>query len=434
MRPFAAATAGRRLPRQSRGGVVSRVLVVVVWSVWLAAAGCSSSEIPAVGGSAPTTAAAVSEPSGTAGAGVTVGAGPVGGRAPVAAPLRPGAGVEVTAGLGSEHWGSFRAELYRQLLGELGYEVADLWEAGPNVAYLWMAAGVLDYWTDGRFPSHEVWLDGDSYDGSRVGDHVPVVGEQMPVGNVLGWLISKTFADEHGVFTMDELNRDPAALAAFDAADAVPGDGKADVFSLWGTYGNIAASQAAFSGWDNIAFVRLDDAEMIERAAGAVNADAPVAMFVGTPLALTAMLEPGVDVYWLGVEEFLDDSNPLGHLEGELFSQVTRGLDGVGGYAAISARECPAAASRPDGLCPLGWVANDIAVAARNDFLAANPAAAALLEAVTLSPADVSQALAQQADGSDPAALAAEWIAANRLLVDQWLTAARTAASDVDWS
>ncbi|WP_419551643.1 glycine betaine ABC transporter substrate-binding protein [Candidatus Poriferisodalis sp.] len=404
---------------------------MAVWAVWLAAAGCSSSEIPAVGSSAAPTAVAASEPTDTAGADGTAGAGLVGDRAPVAAPLRPGEGVEVTAGTEGQ-WGHFRAELYRQLLGELGYEVSDPWEAGPNVAYLWMAAGDLDYWTDGRFPSHEVWLDGDSYDGSRVGDHVSVVGEQMPVGNVLGWLISKTFADEHGVFTMDELNSDPAALAAFDAADAVPGDGKADVFSLWGTYGNIAESQAAFSGWDNIAFVRLDDAEMIERAVGAVTADAPVAMFVGTPLALTAMLEPGVDVYWLGVEEFLDDSNPLGHLEGELFSQVTRGHDGVGGYAAISARECPAAASRPDGLCPLGWAANDIAVAARNDFLAANAAAAALLEAVTLSPVDVSQALARQADGSDPAALAAEWIAANRLLVDQWLTAARTVPAEAE--
>ncbi|WP_419945724.1 glycine betaine ABC transporter substrate-binding protein [Candidatus Poriferisodalis sp.] len=134
-------------------------------------------------------------------------------------------------------------------------------------------------------------------------------------------------------------------------------------------------------------------------------------------------------MYWLGVEEFLDDSNPLGYPEGDLFSELTRGRDGTGGYAPISAKECPAAASSPDGLCPLGWVANDIAVAVRNDFLTANPAAAALLENVTLPQAEASTVLARQADGSDPADLAAEWIAANRVLVDEWLHAAREAAS-----
>ncbi|MCY4518639.1 MAG: hypothetical protein OXB99_15530 [Acidimicrobiaceae bacterium] len=426
MRPFAASTtAGRMLASQLGSGAVRRLLLVAVCVFGLAMAGCSGGEIPAAGSSAPPMVTAAREPIDTADAGAE----PADERAPTTAPLRPGAGVEVTAGTQTGQWGRFRAEIYRQLLGELGYEVPVLWEAGPNVAYLWMAAGDLDYWTDGRLPSHEVWLDGESFDGSRVGDHVSVVGEQMPVGNVVGWLISKSFADEHGVFTMDDLNRDAAALAAFDAADAVPGNGKADVFSLVGLYGRIAESQAAFSGWDNIAFVSIGDEEMIERVVAAVNADAPVAMFVGTPLALTAALEIGTDVYWLGVEQILDDSNPLGHLEGELFSQATRGHDGAGGYAAISTKECPAAASRPDGLCPLGWVANDIAVVARNEFLAANPAAATLLEAVTLPSTDVSQALAQQADGSDPATLATEWIAAHRALADEWLAAARSAAS-----
>ena len=426
MRPLAATITGRPPPLELRRDAVRRALLVAVCVFGLAAVGCSGGEVPAVGSSAAPTAGAAGEIADRVDA---AGAGSVVDRAPAAVPLRPGAGVVVTAGTETGQWGRFRAEIYRQLLGELGYEVSVLWEAGPNVAYLWMAAGDLDYWTDGRFPSHEVWLDGESFDGTRVGDHVSVVGEQMPVGNVLGWLISRAFADEHDVFTMDDLSRDPAALAAFDAADAVPGNGKADVFSLVGLYGSIAESQAAFSGWDNLAFVRLGEDEIGERAVAAMNAGAPVVMFVGTPLALAATLELGADVYWLGVEEFLDDSNPLGHLEGELFSQATRGHDGAGGYAAISTKECPAAASRADALCPLGWVANDIAVVARNEFLAANPAAAALLEAVTLSSTDVSQALAQQADGSDPATLATEWIAANRALADDWLDAARAAVS-----
>ncbi|WP_419945723.1 glycine betaine ABC transporter substrate-binding protein [Candidatus Poriferisodalis sp.] len=270
---------------QTRRATVRPVLVVAAFALGLAATGCSRSEVPAVGHPAATTETAVTEPTAAVSVDGVGDAVTGGGQAPASVPLRPGKGVEVTAGMQSEGWSRFRAEVYRQLLSELGYEVSVPWEAGPNVAYLWMAAGDLDYWTDGLLPSHEAWLDGDSFDGSRVGDHVSVVGQQMSLGNVLGWLISKTFADEHGVFTMDELNRDPAALAAFDAADAVPGNGRADVFSLGGI-SDISESQAAFSGWDNITFVKIGEEEMIERAASAVNAGAPFVMFVGTPAAV----------------------------------------------------------------------------------------------------------------------------------------------------
>lgn len=428
MRTVATMTTERPSSRRSRSGAACLSLAAV-FALGLAATGCSGDEVTAVESSAAPIDLATTAVAGSTDVNGLVGAVAEGGDVHAAATLRPGEGVKVTAGMQSEGWSRFRAELYRQLLSELGFEVSDPWEMGPNVAYLWMAAGDVDYWTDGRFPSHQVWLNGASYDGSRVGDHVSAVGAQMPVGNVLGWLISKTFADEHGVFTMDDLNRDPTALGAFDATDAVPANGKADVLSLGGIYDSISRSQAAFSGWDNIAFVSFGEEVLSERAVNAANAGYPVVMFVGTPSALTATLEPGTDVYWLGVEDFLDTSNPLGHIEGELFSQATRGHDGAGGYAAINALRCPAAASHPDGLCPLGWVANDMAVAASNDFLAANPAAATLLEAATFSQADVSQALAQQADGSDPTDLAAEWIAANRASVDEWLTAARAAAS-----
>jgi glycine betaine/proline transport system substrate-binding protein len=394
-------------------------------AIWLVVAGCSSGELPATVSSTVPVVVIVSEPTVVAS---PDGAGAIGG-ASAAALLRPGEGIEVTAGINTGQWGQFRAELYRQLLGELGFEVSDPWEVGPNAAYLWMAAGEIDYWTDGRFPSDEVWLDGNSYDGSRVGHHVSVVGEQMREGYVMGWLVSKAFADEHGVTTMDGLNSDPAALAAFDAADYAPGNGKADVFSLGGVYGDISASQAAFSGWDNIAVVSLSYPELIERVAGSVDTGTPIVTLAWTPSALTALLEPGTGAYWLGVEKFLDDSNPLEMDQGHLFSHWTRGHDRIGGHATINSRECPAAAARADGLCPLGWIANDAAVAARSEFLAANPAASALLKAVTLSPADVSRALAQQADGVAPADLAAAWVVGNRALVDRWLDAARVAAS-----
>ena len=101
------------------------------------------------------------------------------------------------------------------------------------------------------------------------------------------------------------------------------------------------------------------------------------------PSAYITQMRPGDSVYWMGVENILDDSNPANQVYGEDHSQ--RGADGTGGFAAISEDQCPSAADQPDGKCPIGWLGADIQVTANNDFLAANPAARALFEAVRLS-------------------------------------------------
>ena len=348
--------------------------------------------------------------------------------------LRPGEGVAVRAGAGLGPVSAFVGEVHRRLLGELGYSVSDLADlvvARSGVAFLYLAEGEFDVWFDGRFPSHNVWLEGQRFDGSRVGDHVSFLGRHHPADSVTGWLISKAFADEHGVYTLDALDRNPAAVAAFDESDVLPGNGKADIvaWSEGALPGDVAAAQAAFSGWEHIAVARLGWDERIERATDAIARGVPVITVASSPSELVAKLRPGAEVYWLGVEEFLDGSNPLGHPQGELFWQWTRGLDGTGGHAPFSSGECPAAAADPQGLCPLGWVASTRTVAVNAEFAAANPAATALLDAVHVPAADISQALVREAEGAEPAALAAEWIATNRVPVDEWLHAARTAAS-----
>lgn len=68
-------------------------------------------------------------------------------------------------------------------------------------------------------------------------------------------------------------------------------------------------------------------------------------------------------------------------------------------------------------------------VAAGTEFVASNPAVVVLFDAVFVPAADVSRALVREAEGTDPATLVSEWIAANRASVDEWLTAARAAAS-----
>ncbi len=75
---------------------------------------------------------------------------------------------------------------------------------------------------------------------------------------------------------------------------------------------------------------------------------------------------------------------------------------------------------------------SDIVVTANKDFLAANPAAASLLEAFELDPLAVAvQAVAIAAGANSDAeiaAAAAEWIAANRDKIDPWIEAALAAA------
>ena len=95
-----------------------------------------------------------------------------------------------------------------------------------------------------------------------------------------------------------------------------------------------------------------------------------------TPSSYITQLRPGDNVLWLGVENVLDDSNPLRREGGE-------GWDQRPGTVALSSDSCPDAAER--GICQLGWVVADILVTARNDRLANHPAAAMLLELVKLN-------------------------------------------------
>ena len=344
--------------------------------------------------------------------------------------MTPGEGVTVTMGRANWSTGYFQAELYRQLLEELGYEVTDPaeLELGPNNAYVAMAQGQMDFWANSWYPGHLAWLAGELTDGSLVGNHLTVLGEEMIAGGLQGFLVTKSFADEFGVYTMDALNDNPDAIAAFDASDPVPGNGIADIFGCpesW-TCDNIITNQIAFSGWDNIQQTIAGYDAMFAQAVDSANENVPMVAYTWTPSAYITQLRPGDNVYWMGVDDILDDSNPANQEGGEEHSQ--RGEDGTGGYAAIGPDQCPSAADNADGLCPIGWIAADILVTANNDFLAANPAAAALLEAVKLSVIEVSLANVEQGEGAAPGDLATDWIANNRATVDAWLDAARAAA------
>jgi glycine betaine/proline transport system substrate-binding protein len=335
----------------------------------------------------------------------------------------PGEGTSVTMGRADWSTGYFQAALYHDLLEELGYDVSDPaeLEIGPSNFYTALAQGDADFWVNSWYPGHRSWLENELPDGSVVGDHTEIVGEEMMAGGLQGFLMTKSFAEEYGVTTMDQLNDDPEILAAFDATDPTPGNGIADVYGCqesW-TCDDIFSSMIAFSEWENIEQVIAGYDAMMAEAVTKADAGEPMVIYTWTPSAYITNLIPGDNVVWLAVDEVLDDSNPLGLEGGEEYSQLP------GQAGGMPPEQCPAAAE--SDTCQLGWIAADIQVTGNSEWLAANPSAAALLDAVVLSVIDVSLQNVAQDGGETPEDLAAQWLVDNRAQADEWLAAARAA-------
>ena len=337
--------------------------------------------------------------------------------------MLPGEGVSVVMARANWTTGYFQAELVRRLMQMLGYEVSDPaeLELGPALAYLAMAQGDADFWVNSWYPNHNSWLKAEMPDGSRVGDHVGRVGGLLAAGGLQGYLMTKSFAEEYGIRTLDDLNNNPDAIAAYDAEDADPGNGIADIYGCpesW-TCDDIIESQIAFSGWENIRQVVAGYDAMVAEAIAKAGAREPMVIYIWTPSSHITQLRPGDNVVWAGVEEVIDDSNPLGREGGE-------GWDQRPGTAAIGPKACPDAETQ--GTCRIGWAAADVIASARHDFLADNPAAAKLLEVVKLNVVDVSLQIVEQDNGANIGDLVTRWIADNQEQVDAWIAEALAAA------
>ncbi len=336
--------------------------------------------------------------------------------------MTPGEGVSVT--MAKADWATEDPNAYvaHLLLAELGYDVSDPkdLELGPSNAYIAMAQGDADFWINSWYPGHNSWLANELPDGSLIGDHVSPLGEMMMAGGLQGYLITKSFAEEYGITSLDNFNSNADAIAAYDAGDPDPGNGIADIYGCsesW-TCDDIIQSQIAFSGWENIKQTIAGYDAMFAEAVTKADAGEPAIVYTWTPSAYITQLRPGDNVLWLEVDNVIDDSNPLGVEGGEGHNQLP-------GTASIGEDQCPGSEG---GVCQLGWVAADIQVSANNDWLAANPAAAALLELFKMSVIDVSLMNVEMAEGTAVLDLAQGWIADNRAQVDEWLDAARAAA------
>ena len=219
-----------------------------------------------------------------------------------------------------------------------------------------MAQGEFDFWVNSWYPGHVSWWAPELPDGSLVGDHLTIVGNEMVPGGLQGFLITKSFADEHGVTHLDQLNDDPAILAAFDADDQSPGNGVADIYGCqesW-TCDNIIDSQIAFSNWTNIAQVKAGYDAMFAEATVKANAGEPMVIYTWTPSSYITELRPGDNVVWLAVEDVLDDSNPTGVVGGERYDQRP-GIANIGPRSLPGGRKCGHLSARMGSLQHSGY-------------------------------------------------------------------------------
>ncbi len=323
--------------------------------------------------------------------------------APALAQDNPGEGKTVHMAQATWDTGWFHAEIYKQLLEELGYTVEGPTTLDNPPFYQAVAQGDVDLWVNGWFPLHNTYQP--TFEG-----RAEIIGAVAEGGALEGYLVDKASVEEFGIKSLEDFKR-PEVQEAFDR----DGDGKADLVACppgWGCEINIEHHLDAYDLRDHVNPIKAAYSASMADAVAAYEAGAPILFYTWTPNWTVNALKPGEDVMWIEVPEV-----KLPEDLADLADAAV--LDGVEGCVADP--------------CTLGFPANDIVPVANSAFLEDNPAVGALLEAASIPlPAIFEQnALMNEGAGSteDIQQQAAEWIDANRDLVDGWLDAARSAQS-----
>lgn len=316
----------------------------------------------------------------------------------------PGEGTTVDMARATWDTGFWQAEVYSQLLEELGYDVSDPTTLDAPAFYQAVALGEVDLWVNGWFPLHN------SYEDTFT-DGAEKVGMSVEAGALQGYLIDKASAEKYDITTVKDMQKDEVQKA-FDSN----GDGKADLVGCppgWGCEVVISHQYDALGWEDDFNIIQGGYSASMADVVGRFQNDEPVFFYTWTPNWTVGELKPGEDVVWLQMEE-----TSLPESQADLADETLAGdLAGCRG-------EMP---------CDLGWPANDIRPVANTAFLDENPAARELLEQVSIPIEDIftqNAKMNQGADSPEDIAMQAEtWIEDNRDKVDQWLQAARDAAS-----
>ena len=292
--------------------------------------------------------------------------------------------------------GWFQAEVYRLLIQRLGYRVEGPFTMDNDEFYEALAAGEVDLWANGWFPTHDSHI--------RVGV-VETVGTQVDDGALQGYFVDKATAETHGITSLGDLAA-PEIAALFDR-DA---DGLADLIGCevsWGCAAIIEHHLEAYGLKETVEQVQGAYSPLITETVDRYHAGQPVLFYTWTPNWTVGELEPGREVIWL--------ETPFPSLPADQIAFLDR--------TAIAG--IPGCANDP---CQVGWPPNDIRVVANTGFLENNPSIRRLLEQVVISLHDISaQNALMVADEGDPEDIrrhAEEWVAANEVVVTRWIETA----------
>ncbi|MCU9846658.1 glycine betaine/L-proline ABC transporter substrate-binding protein ProX [Defluviimonas sp. WL0024] len=311
---------------------------------------------------------------------------------PLMANERPGEGVTVRPVVQSYIEEFFQARVLYRALEDLGYTVAEPQEVTAQTAHLAVGTGDADF-----YPVHWNTLH-DSFFQEAGGEAAMTKVGTMVEGALQGYLVDKASYDA-GITDLGML-KDPEIAAKFDA----DGDGKADLAGCvpgWGCERVIEHQLTEFGLRDTVNHNQGEyNAIIADTIARQANGE-PVLYYTWTPYWVSGALVPGQDVEWLSVP-------------------YTSLPDGATGETEFEGKN-------------LGFALDSLRIVARNDFLAANPAAAKLFEVATIDINDISAQNKLIADGEDSSDVidghVAAWIEAHQAEYDGWLEAARAAAN-----
>lgn len=305
---------------------------------------------------------------------------------------RPGEGVTVRPVMAPQLEEAFQHRILFRALEDLGYTVAEPQEAEYQTIFLALGGGDGDFTAVAWDVLHEPFYE------EAGGDEVLSKVGTLVEGALQGYLVDKKSYDS-GVQNLGDF-KDPAVAARFDA----DGDGKADLAGCipgWGCERVIEHQLDEFGLRDTVTHNQgAYNAILADTIARHENGE-PILYYTWTPYWVSGVLVPGEDVEWLAV--------PYSSLP-----------DGATGETTFNGKD-------------LGFVVDSIRVAARNDFLEANPAAAKLFEVAKIDINDISAEAKRITDGEDTSEdldrHVDEWIAAHQAEYDSWLEQARAAAA-----
>ncbi|MGC9506043.1 glycine betaine/L-proline ABC transporter substrate-binding protein ProX [Baaleninema sp.] len=305
--------------------------------------------------------------------------------------------------------GWFQAEIVKQLIEELGYEVSGPYTSETEDFYQAAARGEVDLWANGWFPAHNLFLQQED-----VRDRVVETGLNIEEGVLQGYIIDLPTAERLDIDNLEDL-KDPEIAQVFDRN----GNGKADLIGCdegWSCRDIIDHHLEVYGLRETVEQVSGNYVPLMQETIDRYRQGEPVLFFGWMPHWSLGTLVPGQDTRWLEVPFFSLPDNLA-----EIASDVTT-LDNTVGCQGTP--------------CLLGFPHHTIRAVANREFLEANPAVELLLAAIEIPLEDIIAQNVKLANGedelSDIVGHARDWIAARRDRVDRWLELASVRAFEGD--